>query len=119
MQYLLFWPKLGEPSTIEEFECLVYGKLGWDEKKFFESSISFVMKSLKGFNDLELERDKREWERLRILGSWVLGPHAKKGVHLTPRSLLPLPWDKNNWREDNKEILEQCDQIIAKVNART
>lgn len=76
------------------------------------------MKALKGFNDLEFERTKGEWERLRILGSWVLSPYAKKGSRIVPKTLLPLPWDKEkNWVEENKEILERCDEIIR--NERT
>lgn len=69
--------------------------------------------ALKGFNDLEHERQKSEWERLRILGLWVLSPHTKKGSTLTAERLLPLPWDKQiSWKERNKEILEICDRII-------
>jgi hypothetical protein len=71
--------------------------------------------ALKGFNELEHERQKSEWERLRILGVWVLSPHAKKGTNLSAENLLPLPWDKKiSWKERNKEILEQCDRIIEK-----
>jgi hypothetical protein len=92
---------------------LAYGRLGWSEKKFFKSEPSYFFKALKGFNDLEQERQKNEWERLRILGTWVLSPHTKKGANLTPKNLLPLPWDKT-FTEENKDILEIAKEIAKK-----
>jgi hypothetical protein len=89
--------------------------LAWDEDKFWNATPSYFFKALKGFNDLEFERDKGHWERLRILGFWVVTPHAKKGSIPSAESLLSFPWDnKLSWKERNKEILEQCDRIIEK-----
>lgn len=87
--------------------------MAWDEDKFWNASPSYFFKALKGFNELEHERQKADWERLRILGLWVLSPHTKKGSALTAERLLPLPWDKQiSWKERNKDILEICDRII-------
>jgi hypothetical protein len=93
---------------------LAYGRLGWSEKKFFKSSPEYFFKALKGFNDLEFERTKGEWERLRILGTWVLSPHTKKGHNLTPKKLMPFPWDLT-FTQENKELLELAKKI-AKEN---
>lgn len=96
--------------------------MGWDEKKFFSSSASFLFKSLKGFNDLEHERDKREWERLRLLGSWVLAPHTKKGQSVSPTKLLPLPWDvvmtREKWLEKNKKLIPIWDKLERAGNVK-
>jgi hypothetical protein len=89
--------------------------LAWDEDRFWNATPNYFFKALKGFNELEYERDKGHWERLRILGVWVLSPHTKKGSQITAESLLPLPWDKQiSWKERNKDILEICDRIIEK-----
>lgn len=94
---------------------MAYGRLGWDEQKFWESSPSFLFKSLRGFNDLEEERDRKEWERLRILGTWVLKPHTKKPHDITPMKLLPLPWDKlrtkQEFLEKNKDLIPLWDKL--------
>ena len=37
-----------------------------------------------------LERDA--WERSRTMAAIIIQPHVKKKI--TPRQLLPLPWDK-------------------------
>lgn len=92
---------------------MAYGRLNWDEDKFFYAKPSYFYKALKGFNDLESERQKAEWERLRLLGYWVTSPHTKKGSNLTPKKLLPLPWDKT-FTEENKEILELAKEIAKK-----
>lgn len=85
----------------------------WDEDKFFNAKPGYFFKALKGFNDLESERQKAEWERLRTLGFWVVSPHTKKGSNLTPKKLLPLPWDKT-FVEENKDILELAKEIARK-----
>ena len=92
---------------------MAYGRLGWSEKKFDKATPNYFFKALKGFNDLENDRQKAEWERLRILGVWVLNPHTKKGTNLTPKKILPLQWDKT-FVEENKEILELAKEIARK-----
>ncbi len=72
--------------------------------------------ALKGFNDLEEERIKGEWERLRMLGVWVLSPYQKKGANLTPQKVLSLPWDpkpetRDEWLEKNKHLKSVWDKL--------
>lgn len=40
------------------------------------------------------EQERGEWERMRILASFVIAPYSKKGSNINPEKLLPLPWDK-------------------------
>ena len=37
---------------------------------------------------------REEWERTRILAAICIQPHIKKKI--TPKQLLPLPWDSNH-----------------------
>ena len=73
--------------------------------------------ALKGFNDLEIERAKREWEQTRFLGSWILAPYRKKGdTPLTPQRLLPFEWDpkpetREQWLEKNKHLKSVWDKL--------
>lgn len=99
---------------------MAYGRLGWSEEKFFESKLSYFFKALKGFNDLEFERHKDNWERFRFLASVTLAPHTAKGRSTNPKTLFPMPWDKDDaklWRERNKEILDRCDEMIRNERA--
>lgn len=88
---------------------MAYGRLGWSKKKFLNCDPLYFFKALQGFNELEEERNRGEWERLRMLGTWILAPHQKKGANLTPKKLLPLPWDpkpetREQWLEKNKHL---------------
>ena len=45
------------------------------------------------------------WERARTVAAIIIQPHVKKKI--TPRQLLPLPWDKklqNHPRNDAPEL---------------
>ena len=89
--------------------------MAWDEDRFWNASPSYFFKALKGFNDLEHERDKVEWERTRMLGYWIVSPHTKKGTNLTPQRLLPLPWDKvetrDEWLKRNERFKQAWDNM--------
>lgn len=43
------------------------------------------------------------WERMRILATITIQPHVRN--HLTPASLLPLPWD--NHPQDNTQAARE------------
>lgn len=46
----------------------------------------------KAYSERQEAQYRDDWERMRMLACICIQPYAKKG--LTPRSLLPLPWDK-------------------------
>lgn len=74
---------------------------GWDEEKLNNSSFEYIFKTWKGKADERQRLDRQEWERLRILGSWILAPYSKG---MTPKKILPLPWDANEGESIKKEI---------------
>lgn len=43
------------------------------------------------WHDMTETADRASWERMRLLAAITVSPHTKKTV--TPRKLLPLPWD--------------------------
>lgn len=64
---------------------------GFDEDKFLNCECEWFFKAYRGKMLFAEQSEKQAWERLRILGSWVLSPYSK--TSLTPKKLLPLPWD--------------------------
>lgn len=42
-----------------------------------------------------------EWERMRLLATITIQPHAKK--KLTPQALLPLPWDAKKRKTEKQD----------------
>lgn len=44
-------------------------------------------------------QNREAWERTRILAAICIQPHVKKRV--TPKQLIPLPWDKKKQESGN------------------
>lgn len=91
---------------------MAYG-WGWSEEQFWNSRPEIVFKTWKGRID---EKNRSgDWERLRILGTWILSPHVKKGHNISPEKLLPLPWDKIKTKEEflkkNKDLIPLWDKL--------
>lgn len=86
---------------------------GWSKNKFFNCEIEYFFKTWIGKRANEDKQNRVEWERLRILGVWYLSPYSKKQI--TPKDILPLPWDKTQtkeeWIEKNKHLAEAWDKL--------
>lgn len=85
---------------------------GWSRNKFFNSTLEYFYKTWLG-KELEYEKKQRaEWERLRMLGMWVLSPYSK---NLTPNKLIQFPWDKPKGKqaflEENKHLIPLWDKL--------
>ena len=46
----------------------------------------------KAWHEMTNGQNHESWERTRIAAAIVIQPHVKKKI--TPKQLLPLPWDK-------------------------
>lgn len=62
--------------SVEDFELM-------DFDDFWEVS--------KAYREAEKETMQGEWNRMRLLATYVVMPYSKG---ITPEKLLPLPWDK-------------------------
>lgn len=58
----------------------------------------------RAYSERQEARYRDNWERTRMLACICVQPYAKKG--LTPRSLLPLPWDKGETPMDAQRKTE-------------
>lgn len=66
----------------------------------------------KAWNEVQNQRDRQEWERVRILATLTVQPHTKK--RLIPKKVMPFPWDSEPKseapqmnREDSKKRFER------------
>ena len=85
---------------------------GWTEKKFYKSTPKYFYQVWKGKRDERERQERLEWERLRMLGTWVLSPYSKG---LTPKKLIQFPWDivedRKKWLENNKDFIPVWDKL--------
>lgn len=49
---------------------------------------------LTGFEQLETQRDRIQWEKFRLLAATLLTPHTKNAKGVQPHKLWPFKWDK-------------------------
>lgn len=57
------------------------------------------------------ERYQDNWERMRMLAAITLQPYAKKGI--TPRRLLPLPWDDRKPMKEKPVTISKEEAVRA------
>jgi hypothetical protein len=67
--------------------------LGWDEERFWRSTPRELINCYRGKYRNDEQKSREEWERIRWQTATLLMPHAKKGQSITPKTLLPFPWE--------------------------
>jgi hypothetical protein len=67
----------------------------------------------KAFIAGEEEREKSEWERMRMLATITIQPHVKG--HIKPQKLLPFPWEKPKPKPAPKISMEERAQRIKRL----
>lgn len=63
--------------------------------------------AVQGFQDLENERQKAEWERARWMAYINIQPHVKKGAVSTVQSLAVFPWEEDRLAINEKVDLDE------------
>jgi hypothetical protein len=68
----------------------------------------------KAYSEKQEARYKDNWERTRMLATFILRPYAKKG--LTPHRILPFPWDKERTRKepplDKQKVRKRLEKLM-------
>jgi hypothetical protein len=86
---------------------LAYGQLGLTSERFWGVDASELFKALKGFNDLEEARAKREFEVGRYIAQKSLAPYMKN----MPKNFWKLPWDKAETRNEFLKRHESFNEV--------
>ena len=73
--------------------------------------------AVQGFNELENERQREEWERTRWQAAVSLQPYAKQGKSIQPSELIRFPWDKKRKRKASRAENAQLAAIL-KANGK-
>lgn len=55
---------------------------------------------VESWNKEKEREEKAEWERMRLLACISIQPHISKKI--TPRQLVPLPWDEEKKPEEHE-----------------
>lgn len=83
--------------------CMGMRREDWENLSIEEwNAISFAY-----YSGIDRE-DRGAWERMRTLACLTVQPYSKK--KLTPRTLLPLPWDNEEKRKAAKLVSKEEDK---------
>jgi len=52
----------------------------------------------------EEAKAKEDWERMRVLATILLSPHAKKGHTIKPKDVLVFPWEEKAKKKRMKPL---------------
>ena len=101
----------GDPKGIYELLGFGMGVVGLGYDDFCRLTIEEFSAICKSWHEAEEERQKGEWEMMRLHAVLTMQPHCKK--KLIPANILPFPWDgaKNHQepeltKEQSKKRLE-------------
>ena len=72
-----------------------------------------------GFEQLEIKRDRCEWDKFRLLATTLITPHTKKGKGIRPEKLWPFEWDKKKVEPKmTKERLQYLSERSKKLSKK-
>jgi hypothetical protein len=63
------------------------------EAEFWDAEFWQVQNRINAHVKMNELQEKGEWQRISVLGSWVLNMFAKKGKTIKPSKLIPQVWD--------------------------
>lgn len=78
--------------TIYDLLGEAVGNIGLTLDDFCRLYLSELEAIIDAYNRRKESEYHDEWERMRLQSTILVQPHIKK--KMTPRALLPLPWDK-------------------------
>lgn len=82
--------------TWESLKSACMGKLGLSQNEFWASSLYDLSLRLKGFYELEEDRQRSDYERDRLFTLYLLNIHIDKKHRMTKTSdLMTFPWEKS------------------------
>lgn len=75
-----------------------------------------ALASLSRLRKDEETKERREYERWRMLGFWILRPHQKSNSSMEPETLVKFPWEGE---QDESRAKQMIDRLIkeGKVKA--
>jgi hypothetical protein len=73
---------------------MLMGVLHYSYKQAVHTPVFLGLGAIHQHNKSRIADTQGQWERLRILGTWVIAPHTKHPQNINPEKILPLPWDR-------------------------
>lgn len=94
---------------------IAVGRIGMSFDEFCGYYFEEFSAIVEAWREAEEDKAQGEWERMRTLAAICIQPHVKKKI--TPKQLLPMPWDKKSQIATNepKLSIEERKERAAKA----
>ena len=96
----------GPGLSVAEIYGWGVGRLGLHPTQLHCMGIQTFNAAVDAIVNAEMEREKREWNRARLMACWILSPNVRKGSRLHPRDLGQFPWEEAPVKMDGERILQ-------------
>lgn len=115
---------MSKKKTVGIYELLglAVGCIGMSFEEFCACDFDEFEHITRAWHSMIDEQNRDDWERMRILATICIQPHTKK--KLTPKQLIPLPWDRcRNRRNNNAPQLtkeqrrKRVEELMQRMNA--
>jgi len=90
--------------------------MGLSPFAFYAMTLEEFNQAVKGWNEVQENRERGEWERTRWLGVLVLQPHLRKGRKLKPKDLAEFPWEKPVKTNDKRRLSRE--ELLDEIQMR-
>ena len=98
------------------------------ESEFWAAEFWAVQNRISAHVRMNELHEKGEWQRISVLGSWVLNMFAKKGKTIKPSKLIPMVWDgitqmrpdtlSEEQKEERRKRWERWDREMQRRNGK-
>jgi len=96
--------------TWDKIEAKGLGVLRLGLSALYDLTFEEFGNAMRGFYELEEQRQRQEWERTRWLATITMQPHVKKGSIKKPTDIATFPWEEEQKKKsptDGFSILRQ------------
>ena len=96
---------------------MAFGQLRLSPSAFDEHTPETLAAAIEGFKELEIERNRREWERTRFLAFYIRNLWLKKPLK-SPSNWFEFDWEKPEPTEKTPEQIEAEKAQNKRINDR-
>ena len=90
------------------------GEIGMSLRDFYSLTFNDYHYISKGY----LQRDEREWQRMRMQTALLINVHLAKDKHISPEELFVLPSDKLITKKKLAPTKEDFENAIERYNKK-
>jgi hypothetical protein len=87
---------------------------GWSYEQTVRTPFFIALSVMHKRQKAERQKELSAMNLARIVGTWIIFPHVKRGAKVTPQSLLPIPEIDGQKKQTSSRMQEKIAELRAK-----